>query len=206
MNHLTKLACAAAAMLPTSAFAATTIVNIDGAVTGCSTCSGGHPVAGDTVGTLINPVLANFAAGTYTVTNGFGQLGANANYDAWRFNGSEQNWIWAFIIVNPVTLKVVLDSLPDPMAFVGTHSVVASSNYALNYSGSFTLAATTQLAFITEDYFPRDNAGGVALRISDGQAGPSAVPEPASWAMLIVGFGMLGAFTRSRRRAALALA
>ena len=206
MNKLTAICYATAAMaLPTMANGASTIVNIDGALTGCTTCNGSpHPVAGDTVGELINPVLKSFAAGTYTVTNGFGKEGAAPGYDAWRFNGSESNWIWSFIIVDPSTHKVVLDSLPDANAFVGSHSAVVSASYALNYSGSFTLAADTELAFITEDYYPYDNAGGVVLSIAP--AGVAGVPEPASWALMIGGFGMMGATMRRRQRAAITFA
>jgi hypothetical protein len=203
MNRLTTLltvTCAAAAILPANAYATDTIVNINGADTGCTTCNGApHPVAGDTVGDLINPVLQTFAAGTYTVTNGVGLAGATPGYDAWRFNGSEENWIWSFIIVDPATHKVVLDSLPDANAFVGTHSAVANASYALSYSGSFTLAADTQLAFITEDYYPYDNAGGVALRVSS--AAVAGVPEPATWAMMLVGFGAIGGALRGRQKA-----
>ncbi|MFZ4381301.1 MAG: PEPxxWA-CTERM sorting domain-containing protein [Sandarakinorhabdus sp.] len=52
--------------------------------------------------------------------------------------------------------------------------------------------------------------GGVAgsvvfddVTFGSATPGPSAVPEPASWAMLIAGFGLIGATLR-RRRAALA--
>jgi hypothetical protein len=38
----------------------------------------------------------------------------------------------------------------------------------------------------------------------DGLAGGVAVPEPASWAMMIMGFGAMGGLLRSRRRLALA--
>lgn len=38
------------------------------------------------------------------------------------------------------------------------------------------------------------------------QVGINAVPEPSTWAMLILGFGMLGGAMRQRRRASLALA
>lgn len=208
MKRLIGVFCTTVAMaLSVPAHAAGTIVNIDGAVTGCTPCNGNHPVAGESVSQLIKPVLKTFAAGSYTVTNGFGMAGATPGYDAWRFNFSEGNWIWSFIIVDAATRKVVLDSLPDANAFVGSHSAVGSASYALNYSGSFTLAAETQLAFVTEDYFPDDNAGGVTLNIAPADTGGvGGVPEPAAWALMIGGFGMVGGMSRARRRAITALA
>lgn len=196
------LALAAILTLAPGVSSASAIINISGSDTGCMTCNGNpHPVAGDTVGALINPVLATFAAGTYSVTNGVGQAGATPAFDAWNFNDSSgNNWIWSFIIVDPATHKVVLDSLPDPAAFVGSHASVAAASYALNYVGSFTLSTPTQLAFITEDYIPSDNLGGVSLSISSVSAG--AAPEPATWAMMIGGFGVAGASLRRRRNKA----
>ncbi|MBO9669430.1 MAG: PEP-CTERM sorting domain-containing protein [Sphingobium sp.] len=190
---LSAIAILAAATLPAAANA--DIININGAITGCTTCNGVHPVAGDTVGDFISPVLVTFGPGTYTVTNGVGQQGAA--YDVWNFNtGNPYNWIWSFIIADAATHKVVLDSLPDPNAFTGLHDDVANAAYALNYSGTFTLASTTQLAFFTEDYYPPDNAGGVSLNVSLKSVN-GAVPEPASWALMICGLGFAGAAMRA---------
>jgi hypothetical protein len=51
---------------------------------------------------------------------------------------------------------------------------------------------TTKLDFFTIDYYLPDNAGGVALDIS------AAAPEPASWALLVGGFGFVGGMMRRR--------
>jgi len=200
---------AVAAALAVPAAASATIVNIAGDVTGCvssATCGGSpHLQPGDQMSALINPVQVDFAAGTYTVTNAVGLAGATPGFDAWRFNGSESNWIWSFEIIDDATKKVVLDSLVPPYTgvFVGDHASVAASDYALNYSGSFTLAAGAKLDFITEDYYPYDNAGGVALKIVRADAGSSnAVPEPATWSLMIAGFGLAGAALRRRSAAA----
>lgn len=37
------------------------------------------------------------------------------------------------------------------------------------------------------------------LRISDPDAAPGGVPEPASWAMMLSGFGMVGTALRRRK-------
>jgi len=42
--------------------------------------------------------------------------------------------------------------------------------------------------------------GGIAYNPTS--EGPGPVPEPASWAMMIAGFGMIGALTRKRKRTA----
>lgn len=50
---------------------------------------------------------------------------------------------------------------------------------------------------VTDGVDVLDYTGGVAV---------AAVPEPASWALMIVGFGMVGAAMRSRRRVSVAYA
>lgn len=44
--------------------------------------------------------------------------------------------------------------------------------------------------------------GGAALDYAPAQfdAGPGAVPEPATWAVMVLGFGSVGAALRGRRR------
>lgn len=48
------------------------------------------------------------------------------------------------------------------------------------------------ISFYIFDAVTSDNEGGISLSIA-------AVPEPASWAMLIAGFGLVGAAARRRR-------
>ena len=56
------------------------------------------------------------------------------------------------------------------------------------------VAQTTTVHLHAGDGSPADNVGGVSLRIT-------AIPEPASWALMIMGFGAVGAALRSRRPA-----
>jgi hypothetical protein len=99
------------------------------------------------------------------------------------------------------TGEVVLDSLVPPYAGVFTSNdknLVATAPYATDYLGHFTVTGSPlSLTFFTEDYYPWDNAGGVALKIvKDGPVG--GVPEPASWAMMLGGFALVGATMRRR--------
>ncbi|HXA40530.1 MAG TPA: PEPxxWA-CTERM sorting domain-containing protein, partial [Phenylobacterium sp.] len=54
---------------------------------------------------------------------------------------------------------------------------------------------------------PGDTASGAPnLKVFGLVIGPDAVPEPASWATMILGFTGLGALLRRRRRTAMAAA
>ena len=81
--------------------------------------------------------------------------------------------------------------------------------------GSFTLGSLNQVGFLgfsfdTEieqlAFYRLDNEGGTdastAFGIDNVIGYAAAVPEPSSWAMMLVGFAMLGAGTRYRRRRA----
>lgn len=56
------------------------------------------------------------------------------------------------------------------------------------------------IGFNTGNFDLTPVSGGTPSRLTISTA--AAVPEPATWAMMIVGFGMAGAALRSRRRAA----
>lgn len=73
---------------------------------------------------------------------------------------------------------------------VGTPFVIGD-----NFTATAPSGATQLLLGFNDDIFP-DNAGSITVDIS----GPSAVPEPASWAMLLVGLTGIGGLLRSRRK------
>ncbi len=173
---------------------ATTIVNIDASVTGCQTislCDGNpHLPPGSYVGPLINPVQVSLAAGSYDITNASGQFGANGSFTAWRFDGGN-DWVWSFEIIDDATKTIVVQGCCGSAVY-GSQAAAAADPFAVNYHTTLTLPRTTTLDFITEDWYPYDNAGGVALAIS-------AVPEPAAPALMLG--GLIAMALRLRRRA-----
>jgi hypothetical protein len=196
-------AAAAAALFGAPTVASATIVNIDATTSGCdfNHCSGQHNGPGVVVDSIFSPTQLTLAAGSYTVTNANGLAGANPNFTSWNFNKSGDNWLWSFMAIIDSSRTILLDSLPDAgITVVSTQAAAAGEAAAVNYVGHFTLAQATTIDFVTEDYIPQDNLGGMSLNVQlDGQTSPG-VPEPASWTLMIIGFGFAGTTLRRRRR------
>ena len=61
----------------------------------------------------------------------------------------------------------------------------------------FTLLAPTTVTFSIQDNPYSDNSGGISLSLSSVR---SALPEPGTWAMMLLGFAAIGIVSRRRRR------
>jgi len=88
-------------------------------------------------------------------------------------------------------------------SLVGLFNGPSPSVFEIGDGGTFTVpTGATELYLGTADgYQWNNNVGAYDVTLS----GP-AVPEPATWAMMLVGFGGLGAAMRSRRKLAAATA
>lgn len=82
---------------------------------------------------------------------------------------------------------------PGVFAVTQTHVVTGGTGFYLGASGGFDSSGTLS--------FP--NGRPTAAQTFSGFLNvPNAVPEPGTWAMLILGFGMIGAALRGRSNAA----
>ena len=81
--------------------------------------------------------------------------------------------------------------------YIGLQGVSSDRNVFLGFASAFSGAATSNDGGVTwfDGY---RTATGVAVSLSGSAA---VVPEPASWAMLVAGFGLVGAVARRRRTA-----
>ncbi len=91
-----------------------------------------------------------------------------------------------------------------------TQETALLSNVSQGFTGwkadSLTFTATSASEVLS---FLAEGTGGSGLppfALLDGVSISSGVPEPATWAMMLVGFGALGTAIRSRRKQALATA
>jgi hypothetical protein len=98
-------------------------------------------------------------------------------------------------------------SSPDVRVFVNGFDGINTPNTGITWQQFVTEAGTTPISFVTLDL-----DGGTFTNLPNGQQmlvdnftvnnqvfDAPAVPEPAAWAMMLFGFGGLGAVMRSRR-------
>jgi PEP-CTERM motif len=87
----------------------------------------------------------------------------------------------------------------------GVGSVAAWSIPAFNSSSTYNFvidlsAQSSPLTFGVLDGAYVDNGGSFALSIWQLRAGVAAVPEPATWLLMISGFGAIGTMVRRKKR------
>jgi hypothetical protein len=121
-------------------------------------------------------------SGVYSFAGAFGLIGFDAtgvNVEGWGPTG-----------------RLFFANLPNP----SPGFEVYGSEYS--FSGTVSLAAG-QFADFGVDNAGAFNGDGTMMALTIERTGSLAVPEPSSWAMLIAGFGLIGATLRRRRLAAI---
>ncbi|WP_136163173.1 PEPxxWA-CTERM sorting domain-containing protein [Sphingomonas flavalba] len=81
---------------------------------------------------------------------------------------------------------------------------VVNTGFGIEFLGLVTADGTPQIAGVFLNLVGAEGSGFAIDNLRFAQAGqitvPGGVPEPATWAMLIAGFGLIGAATRRRVR------
>lgn len=182
------LAAASAAVLAAAPATAAQTVNVNGVANASLNGSNG--------------VVVSLAAGTYTLTftedafTAFTRFSGVSGCDA-AGGSCVTGWENSVRYTIGGTTYLFGDGAASgglgPVSGGGYYDTAAKSfANAGKYVGSFTVNAGETATFFLYDDVLGDNSGGVSLSIS-------AVPEPATWAMLILGMGIVGGAMRRRR-------
>lgn len=184
------LLAAGAAMLTVPSAQAATLIDLDARTN-----------AGTSVG-VANAVTVSLAAGSYSLKfiegaySAFNRWGATSSGCA---AGGVNCWLGyensAKYVINGVVYGF---GAKDGNGGTGGGAYYADTATSLaaasQYEGRLILTSDQDVQFYIYDTNLSDNVGGVSLAIS-------AVPEPATWAMMIAGFGFVGAAMRRRKTA-----
>lgn len=150
-----------------------------------------------------NGVTLNLGAGTYNLSfvqavyTAFTRFGASSGCD-----GAGKNCVrgWensARYIIGPDTYLFGDGAGSGGLGPLGVgdgYYNTAAQSFANSgaFTGSFTLGSASAVTFFLYDDNLSDNSGGVSLAVA-------AVPEPAAWIMMILGFGAIGGLLRRKR-------
>lgn len=157
----------------------------------------GRSVASVTISYLSGAVDANDSVPTDPYYPLVGPRGYTANVAPYTSGGGA--FIYPALYVNPVDDPVYVMALIG--AFTNNAGQIVGEPFTVGYSYATVVpAGATQLSFGFNDFYLADDAGSETLAISS----VAFVPEPSSWAMLLLGFAGIG-FVTYRRKGGLAL-
>lgn len=157
------------------------------------------PAGTPSLGTRYAQVDEQFGFGTANGRVTFRQTGANLSYgspqtlDQFVTQSGWTSYSWD-------TISPGLTEFTGVYALTGTSETLGIRNYLNGFSqsiGSVLYGSTSSLSFVLPTNVTFTSASGKFL--TSGGSTASAVPEPATWGMMIVGFGLVGSAMRRRQ-------
>ena len=202
MKRILLAATAIAASALAAAPASAAVVQFTGSTQGCfgAACAPGGPTATDfqlvyTVGGFNQASDPTGFLGVGGVTDNLGSFTLGA--DAHTYTGDIFRLLVSF--TQPGTGSQLYQALLQ-----GIVTSVNGGSVFINFDNTPQLITATNGAQFTLAVNDVSVAAGGAVQILSGQLQAVAVPEPATWAMMLLGFAGIGMTIRRRRQPALA--
>ena len=213
MKTLLAFAALSFVSVPAMAQTTTTVSNTT-PIAVCDGCETTSVIVSGLAGNITNLTLSlNGLSHTYPDDLVFGLLNDDTGIGFVFMSGAGGST--AVSNVNLTFSDAASDQLPESFGGGGaiTSGTWLPSNFGQYEFTSFTnvdsfagfngLSANGSWTLYIDDVFPADGGsvnGGWALTFTTDAGGTGAVPEPATWAMMIAGFGMIGAGMRRQRK------
>lgn len=215
MRTLIIMALGATALATTSAANATAFVGSTGGCFGNLNNTPASPACTPTASATLGTTGLSFASGTFNQSdsNGFVGIGSGTGNDTLGFFTLTPTAGTTNFTGTPFTLLV---SFTSPTGVVGVPSTAGTFFSTIIGSVSDSTAGGIQVDFDNTPHTFASNSGPFTLTVNDvavsndGVRTPitgyilTAVPEPTTWAMTLLGFAGIGFAMRRRRRPVLA--
>jgi PEP-CTERM motif len=154
------------------------------------------------LGTPYANITNSFGFGGANGTVNFEQLAANRRYgqesEILNTRNNQTGWVsYSWDVISPG-----LTQFTGVYALSGISQVLGISNNLSAYAStgaSFAYGNTSALSFVLPSNVTFTSASGVFLSALNPVS--NAVPEPATWAMMLLGFGLVGGTMRRRAAA-----
>ena len=146
-------------------------------------------------------VSANSSRGSGEATLRFGEVGLGGHVDRWSVRGQGSDETGAFQQVAFFNVDQIFLMKPSMTYFVEMYA--GAGVQAVVFDGASAQAMVDPTFTILGDFALNYRVVGVPGGAVVNPPGGGAVPEPATWAMMVAGFGLLGGSLRRRRTYAL---
>ena len=164
-----------------------------------------HTPYGDGMVDLDGTTNAGGTLSTSTFALGAGQV-VTLQFDAsGNQRGGSDTWRFGFTFIDPTGISQVLYATPTaaggplgPFANVTSIYRPEATNSDFPW-GHYLLSFRADQAGAFSAFIKADGGDNISVLVDNVSLDATAVPEPASWAMMLAGFGGMGALLRRRR-------
>lgn len=154
----------------------------------------GDPPANPDAGDFAHFVVDDYWGGTISNSHGPSGIWTYGN-DGSYFGTGYQN---AFIDIFNSDAGGGFDFVPY---FVDENGNEPNYDWEIGFEGVSVLGGTAGNYFIQSGVYDYDYYGDGTFRVTIAEAAAAPAPEPASWAMMLGGFALVGGAMRQRKRA-----